>query len=83
MSLQFEEDEGFEGQEDPDDNLSDVAKALLLSDNQKAKLFEGFLARHFFRGVALVSKRHTVISYVMRDVMRRVMRRVRYVMRTV
>ena len=41
---------------DPSVELREAAKLLLIGDNQKAELFQGFLAKHFFRGMVEVSK---------------------------
>ena len=46
-----EEDEGSEGELD----LSIELILLMIGDNQKADLFQGFLAKHFFRGMVKVS----------------------------
>ena len=51
-----EEDERSEGELDPSVELREAAKLLLIGDNQKAELFQGFLAKHFFRGMVEVSK---------------------------
>ena len=51
-----EEDEGSEGELDPSVELREPAKLLMIGDNQKAELFQGFLAKHFFRGMVKVSK---------------------------
>ena len=53
--LQEEEDEGSEGELDPSVELREPAKLLMIGDNQKADLFQGFLAKHFFRGMVKVS----------------------------
>ena len=50
-----EEDEGSEGELDPSIELREPAKLLMIGDNQKADLFQGFLAKHFFRGMVQVS----------------------------
>ena len=49
-----EEDEGSEGELDPSIELREPAKLLMIGDNQKADLFQGFLAKHFFRGMVKV-----------------------------
>ena len=50
-----EEDEGPEGELDPSIEFREPAKLLMIGDNQKADLFQGFLAKHFFRGMVKVS----------------------------
>ena len=41
---------------DPSIEQTEDARLLMIGDNEKAKLFRGFLARHFFRGMVEVSK---------------------------
>ena len=50
-----EEDEGSEGELDLSIELREPAKLLMIGDNQKADIFQGFLAKHFFRGMVKVS----------------------------
>ena len=44
-----------EGVLDPSQDLIEEAELLMIGDNEKAKLFKGVLARHFFRGMVSVS----------------------------
>ena len=60
--LREEDYEGEEGFIDPSLNLKEVTKDLLMVDDEKAELFQGYLARHFFRGVASVRIFFTNIS---------------------
>ena len=52
--LREEGEEGEEGFLDEGENLKEITRSLLMVDNNKAELFGGYLARHFFRGVSWV-----------------------------
>ena len=51
-----------EGVLDPSQELIEEAELLMIGDNEKARLFKGFLARHFFRGMVSVSSQLYITS---------------------
>ena len=59
-----EDDEEDEGALDPSIKLCATAELLMIGSNEKAKLFDGFLARHFFRGIASVSFNKNLLFFV-------------------
>ena len=64
-----EEDVEDEGVLDPSEELIEEAELLMIGDNEKARLFKGFLARHFFRGmVSVSSKQYTLLQSPLRNV---------------
>ena len=52
-----------EGVLDPSQELIEEAELLMIGDNEKARLFKGFLARHFFRGIVSVSLKHYTLLH--------------------
>ena len=66
-----EEDVEDEGVLDPSQELIEEAELLMIGDNEKARLFKGFLARHFFRGMVSVSlKQYTLLQSPLRNVIK-------------
>ena len=49
-----EEEEASEGEIDPTIQLRLPAQLLMIGSNEKVDLFQGFLAKHFFRGMVEV-----------------------------
>ena len=66
-----EEDVEDEGVLDPSQELIEEAELLMIGDNEKARLFKGFLARHFFRGmVSVSSKQYTLLQSPLRNLIK-------------
>ena len=66
-----EEDVEDEGVLDPSQELIEEAELLMIGDNEKARLFKGFLARQFFRGMVSVSlKQYTILQSPLRNVIK-------------
>ena len=67
-----EEDVEDEGVLYPSQELIEEAELLMIGDNEKARLFKGFLARHFFRGmVSVSSKQYTLLQSPLTNVIKK------------
>ena len=66
------EDVEDEGVLDPSQELIEEAELLMIGDNEKTRLFKGFLVRHFFRGmVSVSSKQYTLLQSPLRNVIKK------------